>query len=97
VQHLTTSATGALAFEWPLGITEAMVVVRRDRPPATPDDPAATAWKITNMRYQIDGGLLLPASVDLPCHVAVASCRREGGALVVAPAFHPTARTTVGS
>jgi hypothetical protein len=97
VQNLTASASGALAFEWPLGITEAMVVVRGDRPPTGPDDPAATAWKITNMRYQIDGGLLLPASVARPCHVAVASCRREGGALVVAPAFHPTARTTAGS
>ena len=74
-------------FDWPLGITEAMVVVRHDRAPETPDDPAATAWKITNMRYQLDGGLQLPTSVALPCHVAVASCRREGGALVVGPAF----------
>jgi hypothetical protein len=74
-----------------------MVVVRQDRPPTAPDDPAATAWKITNMRYQIDGGLLLPASVARPCHVAVASCRRENGTLVVAPAFDPTAHTAVGS
>jgi hypothetical protein len=27
--------------------------------------------------------------------VAVASCRREGGTLVVAPAFDPTARAVV--
>jgi len=35
-------------------------------------------------------------SVSLPCHVAVASCRRDGGALVVAPGFGATARVTVG-
>ena len=51
-----------------------------------PTDPAATAWKITNMRYQLDGGLMLPASVARPCHVAVASCRREGGAWSSPPA-----------
>ena len=95
VQHLTATA-GALAFVWPPGITEAMVVVRQDRPPETPADPAATAWKITNTRYQLDGGLQLPSSVARPCHVAVASCRREGGTLVVAPAFDPTARAAVG-
>ncbi len=96
VQHLTVDTSGALAFSWPPGITEAMVVVRQDRPPDTPADPAATAWKITNTRYQLDGGLQLPISVARPCHVAVASCRREGGTLVVAPAFDPTARATVG-
>ena len=83
-------------FDWPDGVTEAMVVVRGDRPPEAPDDPAATAWKITNMRYQLDGGLVLPTSVARPCHVAVASCRRDGGALVVAPGFGATARVAVG-
>lgn len=97
VQHLRLSGTGALEFEWPPGITEAMVVVRPDRPPATPTDPAATAWKITNMRYQLDGGLRLPDSVARPCHVAVASCRRDGGTLVVSPVFDPTAHTAVGA
>jgi serine/threonine protein kinase len=95
VRDLTVSACGALEFVWPAGVTEAMVVVRGDRPPAAPDDPAAASWKITNMRYQLDGGLVLPASVALPCHVAVASCRRDGGALVVAPGFGATARVTV--
>jgi serine/threonine protein kinase len=84
---LAVSAPGTLIFDWPLGVTEAMVVVRHDRPPEKPDDPAATAWKITNMRYQLDGGLQLPTSVALPCHVAVASCTRANGALVVAPEF----------
>jgi serine/threonine-protein kinase len=87
VHHLTVAAAGTLVFDWPVGITEAMVVVRHDQPPEAPDDPAATAWKITNMRYQLDGGLQLPTFVALPCHVAVASCTRENGALVVAPEF----------
>jgi hypothetical protein len=96
VRNLGVSPGGALVFDWPDGVTEAMVVVRGDRPPKAPDDPAATAWKITNMRYQLDGGLVLPTSVALPCHVAVASCRREGGILVVAPGFDATARVAVG-
>jgi serine/threonine-protein kinase len=97
VRELTVSTPGNLVFDWPDGVTEAMVVVRRDQPPAFPGDPAATSWKITNMRYQLDGGLRLPASVEPPCHVAVASCRREHGALVVAPDFGPSARVTVES
>ena len=96
VRNLTVSPGGALVFDWPDGVTEAMVVVRGDRPPEAPDDPAATAWKITNMRYQLDGGLVLPKSVALPCHVAVASCRRKGGTLVVAPGFGASARAAVG-
>jgi serine/threonine protein kinase len=95
VHNLTVASGGALVFDWPDGVTEAMVVVRGDRPPTAPDDPAATRWKITNMRYQLDGGLVLPASVASPCHVAVASCRRVGGALVVAPGFGATAHAAV--
>jgi serine/threonine protein kinase len=94
--HLAVATAGTLVFDWPIGVTEAMVVVRHDRPPEAPGDPAATAWKITNMRYQLDGGLQLPTSVALPCYVAVASCRREGGTLVVAPEFDLTVRATVG-
>jgi serine/threonine-protein kinase len=97
VEHLTVSPGGALVFDWPSGVTEAMVVVRGDGPPSAPDDPAAASWKITNMRYQLDGGLVLPSSLSRPCHVAVASCRRDGGALVVAPGFGATARATVGA
>src|SRR4029079_5968843 len=52
VRNLTVSPGGALVFDWPDGVTEAMVVLRGDRPPEAPDDPDATAWKITNMRYQ---------------------------------------------
>src|SRR6185295_5345550 len=43
VRNLTVSPGGALVFDWPDGVTEAMVVVRGDRPPEAPDDPAATA------------------------------------------------------
>jgi len=95
VRHLAVASADTLVFDWPDGITEAMVVVRGDRPPTSPDDPAATRWKITNMRYQLDGGLRIPASVPRPCHVAVASCQRDGGALVVAPAFDRTARAVL--
>ncbi|MEJ3653359.1 protein kinase [Actinomycetes bacterium KLBMP 9759] len=96
-RHLTVTSAGPLLFEWPSGVTEAMVVVRQDRAPESPDDPAATAWKITNMRYELDGGLVLPPSIPRPCHVAVASCERSGGTLVVAPTFDPTAHTAVGA
>src|SRR5690606_18679671 len=84
---------GLLVFDWPAGITEVMVVVRADRPPLTHDEPGARAWKVTNMRYQIDGGVAIPAEVPRPCHVAVASCRREpDGRLRVAPGVAPAAR-----
>lgn len=84
---------GLLVFDWPVGITEVMVVVRADRPPLTHDEPGARAWKVTNMRYEIDGGVSIPADLPRPCHVAVASCRREpDGRLRVAPGVAPTAR-----
>ncbi|MFC9896204.1 hypothetical protein ACFVMC_21155 [Nocardia sp. NPDC127579] len=87
---------GQLTFDWPAGVTEVMVVVRGDAPARTPMDPRATSWKVTNSRYQIDGGVPIgPAS--MPCHVAVASCRRApNGVLVVASAFAATARLTLG-
>ncbi|MBF6212577.1 hypothetical protein IU433_19210 [Nocardia puris] len=82
---------GLLQFDWPTGVTEVMVVARPDAPPLTPDDPQARAWKVTNMRYEIDGGVRVPADLPRPCHVAVASCRREpNGRLIVAGGFAPT-------
>ncbi|WP_067574494.1 hypothetical protein [Nocardia acidivorans] len=85
---------GLLAFTWPVGITEVMVVARPDAPPTTPDDPrAARKWKVTNTRYQIDGGAKLPVDLPRPCHLAVASCRREpSGTLTVAAGFAAAAR-----
>ncbi|WP_067853903.1 hypothetical protein [Nocardia shimofusensis] len=92
VAHLAESG-GLLVFDWPVGVTEVMVVVRADRPPLTHDEPGARAWKVTNMRYQIDGGVTVPADLPRPCHVGVASCRREpDGRLRVAPGVAPSAR-----
>ncbi|WP_068062925.1 hypothetical protein [Nocardia xishanensis] len=84
---------GLLTFVWPRGITEVMVVARTDGPPAAPDEPEARAWKVTNMRYEIDGGVRVPPDLPRPCHIAVASCRREpNGKLTVAAGFAPDAR-----
>lgn len=85
---------GLLLFEWPTGITEVMVVARADAPPVDPDDARADRkWKVTNTRYEIDGGAKLPTDLLRPCHLGVASCRREPtGALTVAAGFAPAAR-----
>ncbi|MEU1428550.1 Ig-like domain repeat protein [Nocardia sp. NPDC005746] len=84
---------GLLVFQWPTGITEVMVVARADAPPIDPDDPRAQRWKVTNMRYEIEGGVRIPAEIPRPCHVAVASCRREpSGTLTVAAGFGAAAR-----
>ncbi|WP_433710673.1 Ig-like domain repeat protein [Nocardia sp. CA-084685] len=84
---------GLLVFMWPIGVTEVMAVVRPDQPPINPDDPKARSWKVTNMRYEIDGGVRIPPDIPRPCHIAIASCRREpNGNLTVAAGFAPTAR-----
>ncbi len=70
-----------LRWTWPAGCTEVVVLVRPDAPPEGPDDPAATRRKVTNSRYDIDGGLPVPAGD--PGHVAVFPCTRVGGRLVV--------------
>lgn len=93
VRDLGVDGEGRLVFAWPAGVTEVMVVLRTGAPPAAPDDPAATAWKVTNTRYDVDGGVRLPARTEHEDrHVAVASCRRVEGRLVVAPGFVPAAR-----
>ncbi|MFJ4650155.1 hypothetical protein ACIP5Y_02655 [Nocardia sp. NPDC088792] len=85
--------SGLLIFQWPTGITEVMVVARVDAPPTDPDDPRARRWKITNTRYQIDGGVRIPVEIPRPCHLAIASCRRDPtGILIVAAGFAPDAR-----
>jgi hypothetical protein len=87
------AVAGTLVFTWPAGVTEVMVVLRDTEPPGAPDDPAATAWKVTNTRYSLDGGVRLPPRPGSgPRHVAVASCRRADGRLVVAPGFAASAR-----
>lgn len=81
-----------LVFDWPPDITEAYVTARVGGPPRSPVDATARAWKVTNTRYQIDGGAVLPADLPRPAHVAVAACRRApDGALLIAPDFAPTA------
>ncbi|MEV6768281.1 Ig-like domain repeat protein [Nocardia sp. NPDC051030] len=88
-----TVRDGLLTFEWPTGITEVMLVARADAPPTEPDDPQARKWKVTNSRYQIDGGARIPADLPRPCHLAVASCKRDAtGTLAVAAGFAPDAR-----
>jgi hypothetical protein len=45
------------------------------------------------MRYEIDGGVRIPTDLTRPCHLAIASCRRETtGKLTIAAGFAPTAR-----
>ncbi|SMO98981.1 hypothetical protein SAMN06273567_11511 [Geodermatophilus aquaeductus] len=68
-----------LRWTWPSGCTEVVVLLRPDAPPADPDDPVATRRKVTNARYEIDGGFPVPGSG----HVAVFPCTRDGGRLVV--------------
>lgn len=83
-------ADGRLRFDWPVGVTEAMVVVGAERAPSDPADPQARATKVTNTRYEIDGGFVLPAGIR---HVGVAGCRRdERGVLHTATTFGPQAR-----
>ncbi|GAC81021.1 hypothetical protein SAMN04488550_4472 [Gordonia malaquae] len=82
-----------VTFVWPPGVTEVMVVIRGDESPNAPDDPFSTPRKVTITRYELDGGFVIPAELARPCHVAVASCRRDpAGGLVIASSFGPDAR-----
>ncbi|MCM3924620.1 hypothetical protein ND748_23515, partial [Frankia sp. AiPs1] len=71
-----------LQWTWPAGCTEMMVVCRSDGPPTAADDPRAQARKVTNTRYEIDGGVPLPPG--RPLHVALFNCARQAGRLTVA-------------
>ncbi|SFO46766.1 hypothetical protein SAMN05660359_03651 [Geodermatophilus obscurus] len=82
-----------LRWTWPEGCTEVVVAVRPDAPPEGPDDPAATRRKVTNSRYDIDGGLPVDGA---PGHVAVFACTRAGGRLLVAGEAPPGARVSPG-
>ncbi|WP_250282258.1 hypothetical protein [Frankia sp. CiP1_Cm_nod2] len=79
-----------LRWTWPPGCTEMMVVWRSDAPAGTADDPAAHRRKVTNARYDVDGGLPVPA--ERPLHLAVFGCVRDGGRLLVASVCPPSAR-----
>ncbi|MET9325892.1 hypothetical protein [Tsukamurella sp. NPDC003166] len=85
-------AGGRLTFDWPPEITEVYIAARVAGPPRSPTDPTARSWKVTNTRYQIDGGAALPADLARPAHLAVAACRRgPDGTLVLAPDFAESA------
>ncbi|TCJ36363.1 hypothetical protein [Parafrankia sp. BMG5.11] len=73
---------GRLCWTWPVGCTEMMVTARADLPPAGAQELGSTTRKVTNTRYDIDGGFLLPAV--RPLHVALFACVRVRGELVVA-------------
>jgi hypothetical protein len=45
-------------------------------------DPAAGSRKVTNTRYKLDGGFVLPP--ERPLHVAAFTCTRMNAALAVA-------------
>jgi hypothetical protein len=82
---------GMLRWAWPDGCTEMFVVWRPDAPPIAANDPAARTRKVTNARYDVDGGLALPP--DRPLHVAIFGCLRDpAGHLVVASVAAPSAR-----
>lgn len=83
---------GRLRWTWPPACTEVVVLYRADAPPVGSEDPQATRRKLTNTRYEIDGGLALP---DSPVHVAVFSCVRRGSRLFVATEAPSTARILI--
>jgi hypothetical protein len=93
VRRLRVEA-GRLLWDWPAGLTEVLVVWRADRPPTRPDDPGASRRKVTNTRYEIDGGAAPPP--ERPLHVAVFACTRDGSTLHPALVAPPDARVTLG-
>jgi hypothetical protein len=84
---------GKLLWDWPAGYTEVMVSWRADAPPERAGDPAAVTRKVTNTRYQIDGGVGL--SAESPLHVAVFTCTRQDGTLVASCEAPSEARLTL--
>ena len=78
-----------LTWVWPVGCTEAIIAWRVGEQPTGPDDPNAGRAKLTNTRYEIDGGLLLPSI--RPLHVVVFGCVRSGSTMHVDTAVHPSA------
>ncbi len=79
-----------LRWTWPAGCTEMMLAWRVDAPPVGAPDSQAQVRKVTNTRYEIDGGVPLPAT--RPLYVALFGCLRESGRLVVATLAAPGAR-----
>ncbi len=88
-------ADGRLTWEWPVGCTEVVVAWRADGPPERADDPIAQRKKVTNTRYDIDGGWVLPEAG--PVHVAIFTCVRNGADLATSFEAPPGARLVVGA
>ena len=58
-----------------------------------PSRRIAVSKKVTNTRYEIDGGYRIPGSAARPAHIAVAACQRVSpDTLAVAAHFGPAAR-----
>ena len=89
------TAGDLLRWDWPAGCTEAMAVWRPDAAPVGALDPVAERRKVTNTRYEIDGGVALPD--DRPLHVAVFTCTRVASDLVASLEAPPDARLTLPS
>ncbi len=84
---------GRLHWQWPPGCTEVLLTCRSDSPPEAAYEQQATTRKITNTRYEIDGGAALPP--ERPLHVAVFTAARVHGALHAAAEAGPDARLHV--
>jgi hypothetical protein len=82
-------AGGRLRWDWPAGCTEAVVAFGRSEPPSGPADPETVSRRITNARYEIDGGVAVP---DGHLHAAVFTCLRVDGRLHVSSEAPPGAR-----
>lgn len=80
---------GRLRWTWPPGCTEVMVLRRTDAAPEDHADPEAVVRKVTNTRYEIDGGVPIDGS---PGRLAVFACHREAGRLLIATEAPSTAR-----
>lgn len=95
VKELRAAAEqGALAvrWQWPLGCTESFVVVRAGTPPVGVDDPAAICSKVTNTKYDIAGGWLLPNPAAGRLHVLVRPFRRVDNDIIALPGAPASAR-----
>lgn len=85
--HVTDTGTElAVKFSLPPGVTEALIVGRRDAMPSGPDDPDAETWKMTNTKLELNGGLLVPAPADgAAWYFSIHSLARDGSKALVAP------------
>lgn len=79
-----------VTFTWPVGTTEAWVGWDTGAPPAR---AGGSGRKVTNMRYELDGGALLDG-VPPGAHLAVFAGARDARGTLTYGAAHTTARAT---